>query len=289
MSGITLSIFLGLLGMIPMGLANAMAKIPTQKIGSTSLLFFRNIFTIIFLTPFLLFNLDNTKFIPGQIILALALSIIVYIAMVYFYKGLSIGKVAIVSPIASSYVILSLLLSVLLLGAVISKVQILSIIIIILGIIISSLNFNEIKRFKFNKNNSGLSYALVTMTLWGIFFFFAQIPNKALGPYLTSLLFEIGMFACAIFHLHSSAQKVKTPSWSNLKSIVVISGLTVVSVIAFYLGLAIANPALILVLNSATPIVIVLYGALAYKEKLSPHQYLSVCSIILGIVLIALS
>jgi len=281
-----LGIILGIVNVTLMGITNAMSRVPSKLIGQKKLMFFRQIVTIIGLGIILLFTLKSTTFDIKYIIFALLISIIVYFAMLLMYKAFEIGNLGIVSPIASSSVIYSVILTTFFFHFPMKSIQVISMAVIVVGILLISTNFKEIKG---SKSNKGVIPAILTSLLFGVFFFFAQISNRVLGPYLNAFLFEVGMFICVVIDLYLTKEKLIKVDKGTIDFIILLGILSVISITAYYCGFKVAaNPAIFLVISAPSPLVATIYSSIVYKEKLTLQQYFAGFLILAGICTISL-
>lgn len=279
-----ISVLYGLTSMIPMGIGSAISPIVTKKIGIGRVMLWRNMATSLLLLIALAFNWEAASFIPLQIFYALLLSLLAYIALAFYFKALLMGKVGLISPTTATNVILSLSLSAVFLGVAISKTQLLFISLIIVGTILIAFNFKDFKQSSMFRIKSGVPYALATAFCWGIFFFLAQIPLRALGVYLTSFIFELGMLVATIIHLMIIKESFRVPEFKTLRIVWLISLLNALSIVGLYTGLLRANVGIVLTLSASTPLVIAVYGKVVYKERLSKLQYLAIALVLIGII-----
>lgn len=281
-----LSVILGLINVIPLGIANAMSRKPSQTIGGKKLMFFRQIITSLGLLIILLFNLKTTHFDTKMIIFTFIISIICYFAVLTMYKAIEVGKVGIVSPINSSYVIYSLILTTLFFKTTTTALQLYSVIAIIIGIIFISLNFKDIKSGE-KKGFKGIAPAFFSSLFFGLFFFLAQFSNRTLGPFLTSFLIELSMFIYVAIDLRKI--DIRLDEIKKISGIIIwVGALNVLAITAFYYGLSATNPAIFLVISSSSPLVMIFYGHFVFKEKLMIQQYAAALLILAGICIIAI-
>lgn len=283
------SIILGLINMLGMGLANSIAKKPIQALGEVNFLVKRTQLTSLGLFIVLVFYFLSANFNFIYIIFSLFLSFIVYLGMMFMYQSFKVGKLGVVSPIASSYPLISIFLTVIFFHVNISYQQVLAILIIFLGVIMCSLNFHDFKKSLFFDRKSGILQAMLASILMGSFFFLSQFPNRELGPYLSSFIFEIGMLFCAVTHsffLPKVDEKQITKKVNLL--IYVVAILSVLAIVFFYFGLRFYNAPVILASSGASPLVVLVYGSLVYREKLSVKQIIASGLMIVGIILLSL-
>jgi len=284
-------ILYGIFSALGIGFANTLSKIPSQKIGAEKLLFFRTILTTLFLLIVLLFF--GGKFDLSMILFSLLISSIAYIAMLSMYKGFAVDKIGIVSPIASSYSVLTIILSAIFLNVTLRPAQTISIVVIIIGVIIINLNIKN----KFNirtvaQSNKGIFFGLVAAFVYGIFFFLAQIPTRVLGQYETAFLFELGIliFSSLVLLFSKKLMTIKLPDDQNKFYIFLVAIFSVASILLLYTGLKNINYAgVVLALNSCAPLVVIVLGCIIYKEKLTTLQKIAGVVIVAGIVGLSLA
>jgi transporter family protein len=280
---VSIGILFGIIAMFGFGFSNAISQVPSKEIGSRKTIFFRNIFVSILLLILLLFFLDETNFSIKYIFIAFVISLVGYIPLVTFYKALKTGKVGIISPIANSSVVFTVLFSIIFFGESLSFIQLFSIVFIIFGIILVSLNFNDIKISHLFKKASGVPYALITCFLWGLVFFLFKIPVNVLGPILTSFIIEFGIMIYSGMHLRLSKINFDIPNKKILTCVFLVAFFGAIGTLFFNLGIKTSNVSIVAALTFSSPLVSILYGKFVYKEKLSLQQYTAIIFIVIGI------
>lgn len=283
----TIGIFFAVIAMLGYGFGNALAKVPIQKIGSERTIFYRNAMVSILLLVIFLFFAHSATFSAKYILIAILIAIIGYIPLLFFYKALNIGKVGLVSPVANSSMAFTVLFSIIFFHESISFGQAGTIILIILGIILISLDPKDLKNSKLLKISSGLPYALVTSILWGLVFFLWKIPVSILGPILTSLVIEFGTMVCSVIYIYIVKKDFQRPDNKILKYILFMSLGGALGTLFFNMGIEKTNVSIVSPIASGAPLIATLYAKLVYKEKLSKLQYLAIIMIILGVILIS--
>lgn len=283
----TIGILFGFIAMLGFGMGNAIAKVPIQKIGSEKTIFYRNVIISILLFFVLIFFGQAAVFSTKYILLAFLIAGIGYIPLLFFYKALNLGKVGIVSPVANSSTIFTVLFSIIFFHETISFGQGLSIAFIILGIILISLNPKDFRNSHLLKISSGIPYALITSVLWGLVFFLWKIPVSVLGPILTVLIVEFGTMLCSATHIYVSKKDFRLPDKRMLKYLFFISLGGAIGGLFFNMGIQRANVSIVSPIAAAAPLVATLYGKVVFKEKISQLQYLAILIIILGVILVS--
>lgn len=284
-------IFYGIFSALVIGFANALSKKPGAEIGVEKFLFFRTILTTLLLLVVLLFF--GGKFNLPMILFSLLISSIAYLAMLSMYKGFTVDKIGLVSPIASTFSMITIILSAIFFHATLEPIQVLSIVIIIIGVIMINLNMNDKLNVKaIIKSNRGVFFGLITAFAYGIFFFLAQIPTRVLGQYETAFLFEVGILICSavVLFFSKKLKTLKLPDGQTKYDIFLVAIFSVTAILSFYTGLKNINHASIVVaLNSASPLVVIVLGRVIYKEKLTTLQKISGVIIVVGIIVLSLT
>lgn len=284
----TISVIFGVISMFGFGLSNAIAQIPAKKIGGKRTAFFRSFFITILFLMFLPF-LGEINFSVKYILITVGISLIGYVALVSFYNALSKGKVGLISPVANSAVIFTVIFSTIFFRESLILVQWISISIIIIGIILTSLDFRDIKNSNLLKVSSGIPYALITCLLWGLVFFLFKIPVTVLGPILTSLVSELGIMIFSEIDLRISKIHFKFPDKKTLYSIFLVAFFGAIGLLFFNLGInqEYSSVSIVAAIAFANPLIATLYAKIVYKEELNTQQWVAVLLILIGIITIS--
>ncbi|MCK5039609.1 MAG: DMT family transporter [Candidatus Aenigmarchaeota archaeon] len=287
MEDTTLAILFGLISMLGYGLSNGLTKVPLLKIGNIKTVFYRGIFANILLLITTLFYLPKINFSLNYILIAFLISTIAYLSIIAFYKALKIGKIGLVSPVANSSVIFTILFSIIFFSESLSAIQAFSVLLIISGITLISINFSDLKNSHFLKTSSGIPHALITCLLWGLMYFLFKIPVMVIGPILTTFIIECGILLYSGIHLKISKTSFDIPNPVILTYIFFVAFFGVIGTLFFNLGIKIYDVSIIAALTFSSPIVVALYGRFIYKEKLTLSQWLAILLILTGIICIS--
>jgi DME family drug/metabolite transporter len=279
-----IGIIFAFVAMLGYGVSNALIKIPSKKINSRKIIFYRNLFmTIIFSIIFLLFFKEST-FSLIHILLTLGVSLIGYLGLIFFYKAINVGKIGVVTPIAGSSVLITAILSIIFYNETFHLIKLFSIIGITLGIVLLSINFKDFKQMK--KITPGLGLALITTLVWGIVFFLFKIPVNILGPVFTSLLIEGGIMIYSA--IHSLIKKDFLVKKKNLFILFIIAFFGSIGTLFFNLGIKFSEVSIVSAITFTSPLVAVIFGRIFYKEKLTMQQYVGVAIILTGIITLSI-
>jgi len=280
-------IIFGLAAMLGFGLHTAISQAPIKSIGPMKAIFFRNIFTSFILLLALMLLPHENVFSVEYILIALAISFVGYIPLLTFYKALDSGKVGIVTPVANSSVIFTIMFSIIFFKESLNEVQLFSIALIVAGIMLISLDLKDLKHSDLFKVSSGVPYALITCVLWGLVFFLFKFPVTALGPTLTAFITEAGILVFAGANIAVSGGSFAVPDSKTMKKIAIASFFGALGSLAYNYGITVSDVSIIATLNFANPLVATIYAKAVYKEKLGIQQYAAAAMMIPGIVFIS--
>jgi len=283
-----LGIIFGLISMLGFGLNTALSKYPISELGGRKTVFFRGIFTSSIFFILMLVMFSSLNFSLNYILIGLFLGLVGFIPLFTLYKGIDVGKIGIVSPIAGSAVFFTVLFAVIFFGETINLLQGIGISLILLGIISISVNFKDLKNSHLFSIKSGIPYALISCVLWGFYFFFYKIPVNVLGPITTAFITEFGVMMGAYFSLVATKEKIRLPNKRIIKYVFLVALFAAVGLFFFGYGMQIAPVSIIATLVAANPLVATIYSAVVYKEKLHLQQYIALLVIVLGVIFMSL-
>lgn len=156
--------------MLGWGISDFFAKKSVDKVGHVASIFWMQFLGLI---PLIIVFLIQSK--PINFDLSLVLPIIVLglidgLGYLLFYRALEKGKASIVSPIVASYAVLSIIVAKFFLAEVLSTKIILILLLVFIGIIILSIDFEELKKKKDRKWTGGIVEAIIAALLFSVWF-----------------------------------------------------------------------------------------------------------------------
>lgn len=283
--GYETGILFGILSMLGFGLSNALSQKLIRKIGEINAMVYQTLVTVIILFPvFFLYPL-NFSFSLYYTGIALIVALIGVIPFFAFYKALKVGKIGVVVPVSNSASLLTVALSMIFLGEVLTSVQMLAISAIILGVILISVKISDLKK---RNVAAGVPYALAASFFWGVYYFLLKFPVAVLGALFTAALTQLGiLFFTALYGIKSG--KLSAGFDNTAIKYIVITGIALtVAVTAFNIGISTASTSIVMPLAFAAPLVSTVYARIFYKERLEKIQYIALLLIVGGIVLLSI-
>lgn len=282
-----LGILFGILAMLGYGISNSMTQVPVKAIGSKRTIFFRNATASIFLGIVTLFFLSQTTISVEYVLVALGIAFLGYLPQLAYFKALKAGKVGVVSPIASSSVVFTVIFSLLFFHESLGAGQVAAILAIVLGIFLISANPKDWKNTNLLKISSGVPYAFVASVLWGMVYFLLKIPVSVLGPMLSGFLLEFGGMVLCGMNLRLSKVSFGIPEKETLKRIIIIGILGGMGTMFFNLGIEIYEVSIVAAITFSWPMLAAIYAKYVYKEEMSLLQWAAAVLILAGIMVLS--
>src|SRR5438128_2840520 len=106
-------------------------------------------------------------FEPGMVPYAVALGLTGVIAVAALYRGLALGPVAVVAPVVASYVVITVILVVIVLGERLTLAQILAASMVFVGVVLTSTDAREL-RVTFGRPVPGVRIGLLATLGFGM-------------------------------------------------------------------------------------------------------------------------
>lgn len=269
------------------GSGDIFGGIVSRKIKGYSASFWFYLFSFLigsFMLPFFWYQLSGIR--QQMWVIMIGLNFLLPVASVLFYEGLRIGNASLVGTIGSAFAALTVVLSVIFLGDKLTVFQIIPIVIIFAGLILSSL---ELKSFKI-KNifaDKGVPYALGAMVLWGIFFTFIRIPIREVGWFWPSYLNLLGV---PLIWLYMRFKKIKLEKLSGFKMTMfafLSSLLVMVAAYSYNFAVMKGETSIVAPIAGSYPVLYVILSRFVFKDRLTKQQIMGIVVTLLGIVILS--
>lgn len=277
-------ILFSLIAFVGWGTADVLGGLVSRKIGGYSSAVWSYILSIViasFYVPFALQELNNIT--STTVVWLLILTPIGIIPLISLYEGIKVGSASLVGTIAGAFGGLVVILSVMFLGERISFYQTISILTIIVGLLLSSL---DLKSFKIKQllSDKGIPYALTAFIIWGIYFTFVKIPIKNIGwfwpAYLSWWGFPLVFVFMKLKKIKLLFPKSKNQIWLMLTNALLLTA----ALFAFNFALANGLTAVVAPIASSYPVLFAVLAYFVFKDRLSKQQIVGVVITLLGIV-----
>lgn len=286
-----LSITFGLISMLSYGSANAYAKPLSQTYGGAALIFLRGV-TIAAAMAVATVVVSVTGHATWSVqwsvlVAALVLGMIGYLNPLWFFKSMKLSPLGVVAPVAGTAPLFTLLLSVAFLGAALSHGQWWAAAVVIIANIAVTVETKNWRSGRFFRKSEGIPFALAAAVGWGLFAFALAAISKSIGPWLSTLMAEIGVALAAYIHCVVMKQPVELKAM--FKPSVIINGLLVgIGTLAFAIGAGMFNVGIVAALSNSTAIVTTLVGVIVFHEHIHKRDWIAGGAMVAGIAALSL-
>lgn len=292
-----MAIGLGLLSAFCFALADLAARSSIQKLGVNRTLFYMQLVGLFGLTLFLVLTGQMAifeKLFHWQLLIpALLSSLAMILAYLFLYRAFSIGKLSIVSPIASSYAALTVALSVLA-GEQLKIVQLLGIVVVLVGVVLVSIRqpasaASSIDDKECGRPTSflpaGVVFAVAAAVCFGVAFWllgFAVIPQ--LGEILPIWLYRLVGIIVLVPLSARAKQTLSLPAGRLLLLLVFVGLLDAGAFVFSAWGFTTGEISLVSVVTSLYSAFTVMLAWVFLRERLRLLQWTAILLLLIGIV-----
>lgn len=285
MSVTLLSILSGIAGMFGWGLYDFLGGVFAKQIGPYKSFFWSQLaglVTMLFLGFFTAAKVD----VPLNIVLLFPVAALLYSAgYLFFFKGFEVGNMPIVAATMNLWAVFTMLFAFTFMGQRLSPTQTVGVLMILAGVTLASLNWNEIRQRKFELS-AGVKEAIAGAFFFGVYWNVSDIILEQVGWLVSTALIKLGIVIFMIvFSLISKRRLSLAGSAGKTISAIFIMGMVEAgAVAAVNYGLTIGDAILITPIASALSIVTILLAVIFLKDRITKPQGFGIVTAILGIV-----
>ena len=205
-------------------------------------------------------------------------------ALLFLYRGLALGPIAVVSPISAGYSAITVILVVIFLGERVSAGEALAILVTFGGIALASTDLRQVVQLR-GRPLPGVPSALVAMVgfgAWGALMSAASRQHDELALILVGraagFLFMILLAAA----MRSGIPHDRRPG--TLAMVVMIGAVDTLANVLFVFGVASGEAAIVATASGMYPVVPAALAIVFLRERLAPNQYAGVIVLVAGLV-----
>jgi transporter family protein len=282
------TIVYALIAFFAWGIGITCEAIAARRIDSKSFTLWGFILGFIISSLYIPFALpDLTNITPSLFVLCVVIGFLIIIGSLFYYEALKIGNPPLVGTIGSSFPLVTVMISVLLLKESVTVSEICIILCIFFGLILSLIDVDALKKRKIILNK-GVALALVTMICWGTYSSLIKIPIQTIGWFWPNWIF-LSTFPLLYAYMKLTKSPLQLPKNRSVILPVVATVLLVRGAeYAYNAGLRIGNASVVAPIAGANPILFVLLAHMVFKEPLRKSQIIGMTITLLGIVLLAI-
>jgi drug/metabolite transporter (DMT)-like permease len=284
---IPLGIIFGIIAMVSWGTADFFVAKSVRKTSVfktfvwsqiIGLILFILIFSLFFKFPILSFTTI------GIILIAGFLGAVSYLA---FYKGLQVGKVSIISPVAACWAAVTVILSLIFLNETLTALQAVGVGLAILGAVLVSFRMHDLFKLGLKNLATGIEYAIIAMLAWGIYFVFIDVLVAELSWFLPMLFIKTVAVLYLLIYSGAASRSISFPKNVTL-FIILIGVLEVIAFLSYGVGVTSEYTAIVAPIGAAFPMVTILLARIFFKEILDINQKIGIVSVLVGLILLSI-
>jgi drug/metabolite transporter (DMT)-like permease len=278
----------GLLAALAWGIADLTAAIVARRIGSRRTVIVSQVSGFLgFLAMFVLLG-QPWRIPAGQVALLVVSGTLGGVAYFALYRGLELGPIHLVSPIASAFGAVAVLLAVVLLGEHLAPMVTAGIVVTLVGLLLATSDLTRI-RVEARKARRGIPFALVAMAGFGVVAFISGSRAQEYGwlqPVLLSRTGAMLMILCAAPFRRRDEQP--QPRWTGYLVAALVGLADVAGIGAFARSSELGLVAIAAASSATFTLIPVLGGILLFGERPVPNQAIGVVLVMAGLFLLGL-
>jgi drug/metabolite transporter (DMT)-like permease len=271
----------GLISYVGWGAGDVFGTFATRKIGAIRTTFWIYLIGSCIGGLYIPFALKELSAItPTLLCINIFLGILYVVGNLTYSEALCFSSAPIVGTIGGSYAAVTIILSYIFLHEHISMPQILLIMVVFLGVGITSTSHNQKKDKHFTK---GVMLSLFSLVSWGIYFTFSKVLMRSMGwfwpNYIPLLMFPlIGIYAKwkqMPIKLHSPSANI-----ALVCSTLLLRG----GDFAYNIGASLGLTATVAPIGGAYPTLFAVLSYFVFHDPLNRKQVAGICIALLGLV-----
>ncbi|MFA5987300.1 MAG: DMT family transporter [Candidatus Paceibacterota bacterium] len=273
-------IALSFVAMLCWGFGDFLIQKSARKIGDWETLFIITFVGTIILLPFVggsfgqLFSSGDN--LTWSILVGAAL--VMFVAALFDFEALRIGKITVVEPIWSTEVVASALLAFIVIGEELGLAQIILILALISGLVVVSMKERDHLKLKHFFVEKGVVLAFIAAMTMGVANFLigwgSRIADPILSNFFVNVIITVLTGSYLLWHKKMGKLIRDVKESPNLLTTMAISDN--VAWIAFAYAMSLAPIGIAVALSESYIIVAVLLGFMVSKERLQRHQKLGI-------------
>jgi drug/metabolite transporter (DMT)-like permease len=217
---------------------------------------------------------------------AAALGPIAVVAYTGFYKALELGPISIVSPIVSAFGAVVVLLALLVLGETLTEVEALGCVLVLSFVVVASIETSGSD----HASRTGIGLSLVACVGFGLYLFLQGELADELGwllPILVSRVVTVAML-CALLAARPGDEPRRRLGLAGVVGCAATGALEASAYLFFNRGAELGEIAITGAAASAYPVIPIVVGLFALRERVAPHQLVGVAGVLIGMVVLSL-
>lgn len=278
----------GLAAALGWGCSDLLAAIGSRRMGSRATVMVAQIVGLLCFGVLWLVTSPEWRVPARDVVILLGSGCFAGVAYFTAYRGLELGPVALVSPIASAFAAVTVLLAVVLLGESLGPVLLSGVVLTIVGVVLAS---TDLRRFEVEakRHRRGLPYAFAAMVGFGVAAFVSGSLAKNYGWLPPVVLSRVGSLALITAVTLATRGRNGEPMQQRISArnlgIAAAAGFTdIVGVAAYSRGSELGLISIVAAVSATFTLIPVAGGILLFSERPAPNQLVGLLLVIGGLV-----
>lgn len=269
------------------GTADFVAKRTADRVGFVETLWYLEALGTPLLVALALLLEPVTSLPLGPLLLLVGLSGISVVASFFLYRAFEFGTLSVVSPLASAYPALIVVLAVIVLHELLTLSDAIGIALTLTGVVlITRVTLGEVSRAK--DHRVGIISAAVAFVGYGVFYFGLKVVVGPIPPIASAAIVRVVSLG-PVALVAAMRGVLRLPRKGLTWAAITIAVLDSLALVAYNLGLATGHSLAVLgTVSGLFSAVTVAWAVLLHKERLSVPQWIGAAAIFAGIVTLAL-
>ena len=289
MSSAFISILCGIGGMFGWGIYDFLGGVYSKQIGPFKSFFWSQLaglFTILLLLFAFALSFDFSLHIFALIPIA---AVVYSAGYLFFFKGFEIGNISIVAAVMNLWAVFTMLFAFVFMGQRLSPQQTMGVFMIITGVTIASLNWQDIKNHEF-KLSRGVKETVLGAFFFGAFWNISEIVSEEIGWLATTLYVKFGIIIFLLIFSQFLKKGLNLAQVSTKTKIMVLlmGSIEAAAVALVNYGLTIGDAILITPIASALSIVTITLAIIFLKDRVTKMQTSGMVTAVAGIIITGL-
>jgi drug/metabolite transporter (DMT)-like permease len=278
------AIFFALISFLCWGTGDIFATIVSRKLGSYSANIWASVFKLIVFSVYIPFAISSLSQLTLESTGMIAvLSIVLAVANLSYNEGLRIANPSLVATISGSFIAVVVILSLIFLKESVTTYQILSIIVIFFGTLLSTLDVKQLRK-GIMKSGRGIILATVTMLLWGVYFTFIKIPVNEVGWFWPTYLSALS-FPFVVLFAKFRKSKMPNPNYDKcLLPFLLMVLITGIAEFSYNSAIDTGMTAVVAPIAGSYPVLLAILAYFIFRDPITRQQKIGIAISLLGIV-----
>lgn len=232
------------------------------------------------------FFMTPSMVVSSGVMLLFPVAALLYSAgYLFFFRGFEVGNMSIVAATMNLWAVFTMLFAFTFMGQRLSTLQTVGVLMILTGVTLASLNWNEIQQRNFQLS-AGVKEAIAGAFFFGMYWNVSEVIVEEIGWLVSTALIKVGIvvFMLLFFVLSKRGMSLAGTDSKTMFAIFIMGMVEAGAVAVVNYGLTIGDAILITPIASALSIVTIGLAIIFLKDKITRLQGLGIATAVLGIV-----